>query len=451
LRKEPVLLSWREIVALIESVKKAEEIKPAQQAKRDVFKKYGFLGGRKDPPLTAIFYRVLLRQGILDKVIKEITGVNNVLLLDPHLRAAMRVFAELEIYSRREFRYLNPKEVRRRISAYLSARSHPYVGMWFWDILDELRAHKLVPRNEEEELMLKYLLPAWYVKKIISLIGRDEAEKYFKALNMRPKISVRVNRLKADTEEVIRVLKAEGKKIERSKVVETVLRFEGPYNFTKSRLYREGKIIIQEEAAALAVYLLNPKPGHVVVDLAAAPGGKTELIGELMENKGVVHAFDIDRKRIKRMEKLLRRAGVDNVVIHVSDGRNAPRELGKGIADRVLVDAPCSSDGTLMKNPDLRWRLMEKEVPRFAQLQYELLKAGLKLLKPGGLMLYSTCSMLREEDEDVVERLLNHESSKVELIPLRGPYDPGFLEGTMRAWPHKHETIGFFYALFRRR
>ena len=94
---------------------------------------------------------------------------------------------------------------------------------------------------------------------------------------------------------------------------------------------------------------------------------------------------------------------------------------------------------------------MEKEVPKFAQLQYELLKAGLKLLKPGGLMLYSTCSMLREEDEDVIERLLNHESSKVELIPLRGPYNPGFLEGTMRAWPHKHETIGFFYALFRRR
>jgi len=449
-RREPVLLGWRDVLALVEAVKKAEEVKPSQQAKRDVFKKFGILGKRKDPPLTAIFYRVMTRQGILDMVIREVTGVKNVLLLDPHLRAALRVFTELEAFSRNSVRYENPHEVRKRVSAYLSTRSHPFVGMWFWDVSRELRKHKPKPRNHEEELMFRYMLPLWYVKRVSKLLGMREAEEYFKALNRKPKISVRVNTLRASVDDVVNALEKEGIKVEVSRVVPTVLRFEGPYNFDASDLFKDGKIVIQEEAAALAPHILNPKPGEFVVDLAAAPGGKTELMGELMQNEGVIHAFDIDKRRIRRMKELLRRAGVRNVVIHVEDARKAPAILGKGVADKVLVDAPCTSDGTIMKNPDLRWRLMESEVPKFAQLQYEMLKAALKLVKPGGLILYTTCSALKEEDEDVVERLLKKEGSKLELVELRGPYEPGFLKGTMRAWPHKHPTIGFFYALLRR-
>ncbi len=449
-RKEPVGLEWRDVMALIEAVRRAEEIKPSQQAKRDVFKEYGILGTNKDPPLTALFYRIMGRLGIIDIVLKEVTGVSNVLLLDPHLRAALRVFTELEVFSRGRFKYLNYWEIRRRVSAYLSSKSHPYVGMWFWDVIPELRRHRPKPKDRDEELMIKYRLPLWYIKKMTSLLGIEEAEKYFKALNRKPLISVRVNVLKASVDDVIRELRREGKDVKVSKVLPTILRFEGPYNFDASPLFREGKIVIQEEAAAMAPHILKPRPGEFVVDLAAAPGGKTELMGELMENQGVIHAFDIDRKRIRRMRELLRRAGIRIVKIHLEDARRAPAILGREVADKVLVDAPCTSDGTIMKNPDLRWRLMENEVPKFAQLQYEMLKAALKLVKPGGLILYTTCTALREECEDVVERLLRKEGSKVVLVKLNGPYDKGFLEGTMRCWPHRHETIGFFYALLKR-
>ncbi len=448
-RKEPVRLGWRDVLALVEAVRRAEEVKPSQQAKREVFREFGILGSRKDQPLTAIFYRVMGRLGILDMVLKEVTGVRNVLLLDPHLRAALRVFTELLVFSRSMFRFENSVEVRRRVSAYLSRRSHPYVGMWFWDVLEELRRHRPRPSSKEEALMLKYRLPLWYVRRMSELLG-DEAEEYFKALNRRPLISVRVNTLKASVDEVVEELRREGKDVIISKVVPTVLKFEGPYNFDASSLFRDGKIVIQEEAAALAPQILKPRPGELVVDLAAAPGGKTELMGELMDNKGVIHAFDIDRRRIRRMRELLRRSGIRNVVIHVEDARNAPNVLGRGVADRVLVDAPCTSDGTIMKNPDLRWRLMESEVPKFAQLQYEMLKAALKLIKPGGFILYTTCSALKEEGEDVISRLLRKAGSKVELIRLSGPYDRGFIDGTMRAWPHRHGTIGFFYALLRK-
>ncbi len=444
------ILNWRDMMILVHAVKAAEEVKPSQQAKREVFRRYGVLGSDRDPLLTSIFYRVMMRQGILDRMIKEATGVNNVLLLDAWLRSALRLFMEIEVFSRRWVSFNDPYQVRRRVSAFLSRRAHPYAGMWFYDVSWGLRKYRPRPKGWEEELELKYLLPSWYVKRITGLIGREEAEKYFEALNRRPKLSVRVTH-KGTVDEVLRELRESGvKDIEISGIVPGVLRFSGPFDFDSSKTFLEGKFIIQEESAALAAVLLDPKPGEFVVDLAAAPGGKTELLGELMKGEGVIHAYDIDRRRVERMKKLLSRTEIENVVIHVKDGRMAPSELGKGVADRVLVDAPCSSDGTIMKNPDLRWRLMEDEVSKFAQTQYELLKAGLKLLKAGGIMLYSTCSMLKEEDEDVVSRLLSKEGRKVELVELGGPYEPGFLKGTMRAWPHKHPTIGFFYAKFRK-
>jgi len=161
-RKQPVLLTWRDVVALIEAVRRAEEVKPSQQAKRDVFKKFGILGSEKDPPLTAIFYRVMLRQGILDSIITQITGVTSPLLLDGYLRAALRVYIDLEVFSKGRVRYDNPFKTKRKVSALLSKRAHPYAGMWFWDTVFKLRDHEPRPSSEEEELMYRYLLPKWY-------------------------------------------------------------------------------------------------------------------------------------------------------------------------------------------------------------------------------------------------------------------------------------------------
>jgi 16S rRNA (cytosine967-C5)-methyltransferase len=444
--KEPYELEWVDVAALIKAVKLAESIKPSQQAKRNAFKEFGVLGTRRDPPLTAIFYNIMLRLGIIDNLIKEFSGVTNPLLLEANLRAALRVFIGLMVFSRDRVRFRDLDKIKNKVSQYLSEASHPFVGMWFWDLIDRLVSFEYRPKTPEEELTLKYLLPAWYIKKISGLIGADEAAELFKSFLKTPKISVRVNTLKATVEEVLKELEeSKVKDLEVSQVVPTVIKFKGPYNFDRSRLLREGKIVIQDESAALAAILLDPKPGQVVVDLAAAPGGKTELIGELMRNEGVIHAFDVDAKRISRMRRLLERAGITIVKIYERDGREAPRIVGENVADRVLVDPPCSSDGTLMKNPDLRWRLLEEEVPKLAQLQYELLLAGLKMLKPGGYLLYSTCSLLREQGEDVIQRVIKKKKAKI--VPIKGPYEEGFLPGTMRAWPHKHNTTGFFYAL----
>lgn len=449
--KKPYRIEWRDAAALIAAVLRSEAVKPAQQAKRDAFKEFGILGTRKDPPLTSLFYGIMLRLGIIDRIIEDITGSSSSLLLDARLRAALRVFIYLELYAKGRVSYERKLECLKRTSAWLSARVHPYVGMWFMDTIKKLSEYSPKPKSSGDELMFRYLLPAWYIKRIANLVGWEEAGRIFAAFMERPKIAVRVNILKTTVNEVLEKLKVENKKPEVSAIIPTVIRFEGPYNFDKSELFRSGKIVIQEEPAALASIILDPKPGEVVVDLAAAPGGKTEHIGELMRNTGVVYAFDVDKARMRKLEELIKRAGITIVKTYIKDGREAPKILGENVADRVIVDAPCTSDGTLAKNPDLRWRLHEEDVPKLAQLQYELLKAALKLVKPGGYILYTTCTLLSEENEEVVSKLLKKEDKKVRLVPLEGPYAPGLLPGTMRVWPHIHKTIGFFYALLQKK
>ncbi|WP_297062611.1 RsmB/NOP family class I SAM-dependent RNA methyltransferase [Thermococcus sp.] len=434
-------LSDRQLYALIEAVKLGEEIKPSQQAKRKAFSKYR-IEGWENSKLTGIFYSIQRRLGLIDEVIGELVGVSP-LILDPWLRATLRVAVEVAV-----FRNPNEKTLQhlKGLAKFLSSRTHPYVGYYYYDLLPKVINY--VPRLDSEEKRLKwdYLFPEWFIGKMRELLG-DEAEELLKALNETLPVSLRVNRLKASVEEVEDYLKERDLLFERSKRVETVIRVLDPFN--PGKLMERGLALPQEEASAVASLILAPKPGETVVDLAAAPGGKTAHMAELMNNEGRIYALDVDPERIKRMRKILQWMGVEIAEVKKLDGRNAPEVLGEGVADRVLLDAPCTSDGTIAKNPELRWRLREKNIPKVVALQKELIESAWRLLKPGGRLLYSTCSMLREENEDVVEWFLKGHSD-ARLVPISGPYDEGFLPETMRAWPHRHGTIGFFYALIEK-
>ncbi|WP_297495841.1 RsmB/NOP family class I SAM-dependent RNA methyltransferase [Thermococcus sp.] len=434
-------LSDRQLYALIEAVKLGEEIKPSQQAKRKAFSKYR-IEGWENSKLTGIFYSIQRRLGLIDEVIGELVGVSP-LILDPWLRATLRVAVEVAV-----FRNPNEKTLQhlKGLAKFLSSRTHPYVGYYYYDLLPKVINY--VPRLDSEEKRLKwdYLFPEWFIGKMRELLG-DEAEELLKALNETLPIGLRVNRLKASVEEVEDYLKERDLLFERSKRVETVIRVLDPFN--PGKLMERGLALPQEEASAVASLILAPKPGETVVDLAAAPGGKTAHMAELMNNEGRIYALDVDPERIKRMRKILQWMGVEIAEVKKLDGRNAPEVLGEGVADRVLLDAPCTSDGTIAKNPELRWRLREKNIPKVVALQKELIESAWRLLKPGGRLLYSTCSMLREENEDVVEWFLKGHSD-ARLVPISGPYDEGFLPETMRAWPHRHGTIGFFYALIEK-
>ena len=434
-------LSDRQLYALIEAVKLGEEVKPSQGAKRRAFARYK-IDGWENSKLTGIFYSIQRRLGLIDEVIEELVGVSP-LILDPWLRATLRVAIEVAVFR-------DPSERTRQhlkgLAQFLSRKTHPYVGYYYYDLLPRVLEYVPVIDTEEKRLKWDYLFPEWFIGKVRELVG-DEAEDLLRALNETLPTSIRVNLLKSSVGEVEDYLMKKDVRFERSTRVETIIRILDPFN--PEWLLNKGYAIAQEEAAAVASLVLSPKPGDTVVDLAAAPGGKTSHMAELMNNEGKIYAFDVDKARIKRMNEVLRRTGVEIAETVRADGRMAPDILGEGIADRVMLDAPCTSDGTIAKNPELRWRLREKNIPRVVKLQRELIESAWRLLRPGGRMLYSTCSMFREENEGVVEWFLKgHPDAR--LVPLEGPYDGGFLPGTMRAWPHRHKTIGFFYALIEK-
>ena len=435
-------LSDRQLYALIEAVKLGEEVKPSQVAKRKAFAKYK-IEGWENSKLTGIFYSIQRRLGLIDEIIEELVGVSP-LILDPWLRATLRVAVEVAVFR-------DPGEKTRQhlkgLAQFLSKKTHPYAGYYYYDLLPRVLEYVPVIDSEEKRLKWDYLFPEWFIRCMKNVLG-DEAEELLKALNETLPVSIRVNRLKVSVEEVEEYLRKKNVRFERSGRVETIIRILDPFN--PEWLFNKGWAVAQEEAPALASLLLSPRPGETVVDLAAAPGGKTAHMAELMDNEGKIYAFDIDKARVKRMNEVMKRTGVEIAETIRADGRKAVEILGEGIADRVMLDAPCTSDGTIAKNPELRWRLREKNVSKVVALQKELIESAWKLLKPGGRLLYSTCSMLPEENEGVVKWFLEgHGDAK--LIPLNGPYSPGFLPGTMRAWPHRHGTIGFFYALMEKK
>lgn len=434
---------------LAEILWKSESIKPSQDAKRRVLSKYNLLGTKEDQIITKHFYEIMRRQGVIDRIIEHYLG-HHPIILDPWLRASLREFIYFLYFTKINKDRLT--KIKRELAKWLISNTHPGTVIQFNKIAEYFIENKDVVLKKFSEFEIKYLVPEWYANKIISMIGKHEGERLFKYFLKVPKISIRVNTLKTNPEELKKILETKyNKKVSFGKYTKVVLKFSGPFDFDKSEEFRNGYFIVQEEAAALASIFLDPKPGQTIVDLTAAPGGKTEHIAELMKLEGKIFAFDIDEERIKRMRDLLKRTGTDKIVkIYKKDARLAPEILGEEVADKVLLDAPCTSDGTLHKNPELRWRISEKKVYELQKLQRELLDAAAKLVKPGGEILYCTCTLLKEENEDNVIWFLN-KYKNFELVSLPDNIGTsGYVSGTIRMWPHKEDTIGFFYAKFRK-
>ncbi len=225
-----------------------------------------------------------------------------------------------------------------------------------------------------------------------------------------------------------------------------------PFSITSTPEYLSGLLYIQEASSMYPPIALEPKPGEIVADMAAAPGGKTSYMAQLMKNKGVIYAFDVGEERLKEMRLNLSRLGVTNTIIF----HKSSLYLGElGIEfDKILLDAPCTGSGTIHKNPERKANRTLEDV-RFCQnLQMKLIKVALENLKKGGILVYSTCSLEPEENEFVIQWVLDN--FKVELLPLHygepalvKPFGVELNEEIIKArrfYPDKHNTSGFFIA-----
>lgn len=311
---------------------------------------------------------------------------------------------------------------------------------------DAVRPEDLLERH-------RHNLPEWMVQPLKAQLG-DEFWALVDSMNRPAPLDLRVNALNAKREDLVKELRQAGIAAEPTPYSPWGLRIDGKPALTKLDAFARGAIEVQDEGSQLLAALLDAKRGEMVVDFCAGAGGKTLAIGASMRNTGRLYAFDTSGHRLEALKPRLARSGLSNVhpaaIAHERDDR-IKRLAGK--IDRVLVDAPCSGLGTLRRNPDLKWRQSPKAVAELLVKQAAILRSAARLLKPGGRLVYATCSLLREENEAIAEAFTAEDKSfrvlpaAEALAPLK-LQDPGVLcaGDYLRLWPHRHQTDGFFAA-----
>jgi 16S rRNA (cytosine967-C5)-methyltransferase len=296
-------------------------------------------------------------------------------------------------------------------------------------------------------------LPDWLAERLVALVGEEETLALAEALNRAAPVDLRVNTFKAKREEVQARLAAEGYAAEPTPFSPVGLRRRERGPLFKSQAFTDGLFEVQDEGSQLISLLVEAKRRETVIDFCAGAGGKTLHLGAAMANTGAVYAFDTAEWRLEKIKPRLKRSGLQNVrTVAIADERDARVQRLAGKADRVLVDAPCSGTGTLRRSPDIKWRPIDLEA--LHRLQVSILTAAAALVKPGGRVVYATCSLLREEDEEVVAEFLTAHPA-FRQMPVNEIFQrrdvPLVMEGdAMRLFPHRHNTDGFFAAVLER-
>jgi 16S rRNA (cytosine967-C5)-methyltransferase len=306
---------------------------------------------------------------------------------------------------------------------------------------------------------LRHNLPDWLANPLRESLGEGFWPLVEELARPAP-LDLRVNALKAKRDEVQAALAEAGITAEPTPYSPWGLRIQGKPALSKLPLFTQGLVEVQDEGSQLLAALVDAKRGEMVVDFCAGAGGKTLALGAAMRNTGRLYAFDVSGHRLESLKPRLARSGLSNVhpaqIAHERDDR-IKRLAGK--IDRVLVDAPCSGLGTLRRNPDLKWRQSPKSLEELQAKQSAILAGAARLLKPGGRLVYATCSLLPQENERVAEAFSAEHGA--DFLPIdaaaaleaarvgepaalvAGPY--------LRLWPHRHHTDGFFAAVWQRR
>ena len=374
--------------------------------------------------ITELVYGVLRQRGFLDWIIEKFTK-KPIKKSSPLIRNILRLGAyQLLFLDKVPISAAVNESVR--LAKEKEKRSSGFVNAVLRNI-DRERNNIPYPEPEEhpvEFISVRYSHPAWLVKRWIERFGIDKAIALCKANNEPPPFTIRTNTLKIKRDELKKQLKEYVDSIEDCSVSSNGLMLKGPANIADYPAYKEGLFYVQDEAAQLISLILDPRPDEKILDACSAPGGKATHIAELMENKGTVIALDVSKKGIGLLKENCKRLSIDIVKSYLMDAAamSADRqgdlgEIGRDGFDKILIDAPCSGLGIIRRHPEGKWQKKEELIFESQKIQKRIIENLSKYLKNGGVLVYSTCSTEKEENEDVVEDFLNnHPEFKVDDI-----------------------------------
>ncbi len=269
-------------------------------------------------------------------------------------------------------------------------------------------------------LSVVYSYPMWLVEKLISQYGKESTEEILREGNESHPVNIRVNTLKTTKDELISILEKEGVIAEPYEDLDYCLSVKGKLDIHSLKSYKEGLFSLQNISSVRTVLELSPEKGETIMDICSAPGGKTAFISELMGNQGKVFAYDLHPHKIDLINNAMKRLGIDIVTADVHDGTVLMEEF-VGKADRVLVDAPCSGIGVIHKKPDIKWTRKPEDIKSLAEIQEKILETSSYYVKNSGVLIYSTCTILKEENQDQTENFLKkhpefHKISETQIL-----------------------------------
>ena len=310
---------------------------------------------------------------------------------------------------------------------------------------------KLPDRKKQfdRHVSVKYGIPEWLVRQWRTQYGAAEAEKIADSTLSRPPLYARVNTLKATADELIAALCADDVQAQKHPWLENCLLLSNTGSIDALKAYRDGLFYIQDLSSQLCAYTLGARPGDTVLDICAAPGSKSFTAAQYMENRGKIFSFDLYEHKCRLIEQGAKRLGISVIKADIRDGETDTRDLP--MADRILCDVPCSGLGIVRRKPEIRFR-SEESVDALPELQYRILCNAARFLKPGGILIYSTCTTNKKENEAVVKRFLkeNNWAAPLHFTPLSDTID--IIENFMAVLlPHRTGSDGFFFAALTRK
>ncbi|ORX24302.1 16S rRNA (cytosine(967)-C(5))-methyltransferase [Thermoanaerobacterium sp. PSU-2] len=308
-------------------------------------------------------------------------------------------------------------------------------------------------KNVVEYMAFKYSYPEWIVKRLLNNYDKDTAEDILKSLNEKPQISIRLNTLKIGSKDFEKILIDKGLNFKKGSYVDDAYYIDLK-NIAGDEIYKNGFVQIQDEGAMIISKVLSPNPDDLIIDVCSAPGGKTTHISQLMNNKGKVIAFDIHEHKIDLIRMNCKRLGVNNVDAYVFDSTKI-NEKYIDKADKVLADVPCTGIGIIRKKPDIKLKnYTDEDIKKLNNIQYSILSSSSKYVKKGGYILYSTCTIGREENMNIIDRFLG-ENKNFEISDIR-PFLSEKLasqvdgKGYLQLLPNINNTDGFFICKLQR-
>nr|WP_290227670.1 16S rRNA (cytosine(967)-C(5))-methyltransferase [Trichocoleus desertorum] len=402
---------------------------------------------------TELVYGSVRRQRTLDALIDQL-GKKKSHQQPPDLRAILH----LGLY---QLRYLNQIPASAAVNTTVElAKQNGFPGltgfvnglMRQYIRLTESAGDPLqLPADPVQRLGTLHSYPDWIVQVWLDQLDLAETERLCEWMNRPPHIDLRINPLRTSLEAVEAAMQAEGVAVKRLPHLPQALRLLEPAGaIQKLPGFQEGWWMVQDASAQLVSYLVDPQPGEFVIDACAAPGGKALHLAELMQDQGTIWACDRTSSRLKKLTENAERLGIHSTKISIGDSRDQPQFVGKG--DRVLLDAPCSGLGTLNRHADARWRQTPDRVQELGTLQQELLTAAATWLKPDGVLVYATCTLHPQENEQVITAFLaQHPDWQIEPPAPSSPAAAfATPQGWVKVWPHRQQMDGFFMVRLKR-